>query len=387
MIFKTIITVVAAFIALVIVVPLLFSAVGIDILPGGGTASGASALFRSQDGGEHWEEATFVRGRRDPRPALIYDIAAHPVATTTVFAATKSAGLWKSEDAGVTWRRVKDAAGALDPRSDIYRVVISRSRPETMYLAAYQAGRGRVLKSEDGGRSFREIYFVGKERFGVFDLATPPGRPDTIMVATGEGRLLASDDGGRRWHFAHILRDPIIRLAMHPRYASEGYLLTSRGRTFRTYDNGVSWTDPGMPGQSATIREGDRRVIEHPYSRFAWYPSGSVRAYQRDALILDPHRPGVVYRTRAGILLKSNDWGATWAPLGTLIDGLQVPIAGVAVHPREPDTVMVTAGQAVYTSRDRGINWSIISLAGPSPPGEIYIHPDHPAVMFIAAGR
>lgn len=388
MIFKTIITVIVAFIVLVIAVPLLLSAVGIDLLPGGGSGRpGASLLFRSEDHGAHWEESKFIRDRRGPFPTYIFDVATHPTATTTVFVGTKSAGLWKSEDAGITWRQMRDAAGVLDPRSDVYRVVVSRARPEVMYLAVYQESRGRVLRSEDGGASFRQIYFVGRERFAVFDLATPPARPDTIMVATGEGRLLASDDGGKRWHFVKVLRDPIARLAMHPRYPNEGYLLTSRGQTLRTYDGGVSWTDLGLPVRGAVIREGNLRVIEHPYSRLAFFPSRAIRGSVRDTLALDPHHTGVVYRTRGGNLLQSINGGAGWTPLSTFIDGLGVSVGGIAVHPSEADTLMVTAGQALYTSRDRGINWSIVPFAGRETPGRIYIHSDDPAVLFITSGR
>ncbi|MEK7541285.1 MAG: hypothetical protein AAB533_00315 [Patescibacteria group bacterium] len=388
MIYKTIITVVVAFIALVIVVPLILNAIGIDILQGGGgSASGTGVLFRSGDGGAHWEEAKFLRERRGPLPAYIFDVAAHPTATTTLFAGAKAAGLWKSEDKGLTWRPVKDATGTLAARSDVYRVVISGGRPETMYVAVYQDSRGRVLKSEDGGASFREIYFVGQRRYGVFDLATSSISPDTVMAATGEGRLITSDDGGRRWHFAKVLRDPIVALSMHPRYPNEGYLLTSRGRTYRTYDGGMTWTDLGVPGQGAAMREGNRRVIEHPYSRLAWYPSRTVRGSVTDVLAPDPHRPEVLYRTSRGVLLHSTDGGSVWQPFSTFIDDLQVPVGGVAVHPTEPNTLMVSAGEAVYTSRDAGINWSIMRIAGSDPLREIFIHPDDPAVVFIASGR
>ncbi|TSD03726.1 MAG: hypothetical protein Greene071436_258 [Parcubacteria group bacterium Greene0714_36] len=388
MIYKTIIILVVGFIALVIVIPLILSAVGIDILSGTrGSAQSGGLLFRSKDGGEHWEPATFVRERRDPTPSYIYDVVAHPVATTTLFAGTKGAGLWKSEDAGMTWRQIKDTAGVMNPRSDIYRVAISKSKPDVMYVAAFQENRGRVFKSTDGGASFRQIYFVGRDKYGVFDIATPPADPDTIMAATGEGRLLVSNDGGERWHFSKVLRDPLARLVLHPGYSNEGYLMTSRGQVLKTYDGGISWTDLGILRQSAAIREGNLRVIEHPYSRLAWFPSRSVYGGARDMLVPDPYQPGVMYRTNKGNLLKSADGGATWARFSTFIDGLGVRVGGIAVHPRNQNTLMVTAGQAVYTSRDLGINWSIVPFDKGSELREVYIHPDTPNVMFVVVGR
>lgn len=387
MIFKTIIIIVVGFVALVVLIPLLLSAVGIDIISGGRGAAGAATLLRSADRGERWEPAVFVRERRDPAPVYIYDVAAHPTATTTLFAGTKAAGLWKSDDSGATWKQIKDAAGVLHPRSDVYRIVISRSRPQVMYAAVYQERRGRVMRSDDGGISFREIYFTGRERYGVFDLFTPPAEPDTVLAATGEGRLLVSNDGGKRWRFAKVFRDPIAVLAMHPRYPNEGYLLTSRGRVFTTYDGGVSWTDPGPSARGAGTQEGDKRVIEHPYSRLAFFPSRAVRGFTEDTLAPDPYYPGTVYRTSRRGILKSSDGGGTWAPLSTFIDELGAAAGGVAVHPAEPDTVMVTAGQALYTSRDRGIRWSIVPFMNQLPLKEIYIHPYRPDIIFIVARR
>ncbi len=388
MIFKTIITIIVAFVAIVILIPLILSAVGIDIISGrGGGAQSTELLFRSEDGGEHWSPATFVRERRDPLPAYINDIATHPIATTTLFAATKSAGLWKSEDAGATWRQVRDSAGILDPQSDIYRVVISRSRPDVMYVAAYQESRGKVFRSEDGGKSFHQIYFVGQQKYGIFDIYTPPTDADTVMVATGEGRLLISNDGGKRWRFSKVLRDPLARLAMHPWYGNEGYLMTSKGQVYKTYDTGGSWSDLGLLNRS--LRRTSSRVIEHPYTRlsFTTLRPGTARAPVRDALVPDPHHGGVIYRTSNGSIFKSVNGGSSWQPLSTFIDGLGVPVGGVAVHPREPDTLMVTAGQAVYTSKDLGINWSIVPFSSRLPLREVYIHLDSPRIVFIATER
>lgn len=392
MIQKTIIIVLVGFVAVVILIPLILSAVGIDLVAGrggGAAAPDAAILLRSRDHGEHWESPQFIRERRDPAPAYVYDIAPHPVATTTLFAGAKGAGLWKSEDAGATWREVRDSSGALDPRSDVYRVAVSRSRPEILYLAAYQGGRGRVFRSEDGGASFHQIYFTGQERYVIFDLATPPAEPDTVLVATGEGRLLLSKDGGKRWRFAKVFRDPLARLVMHPWHGSEGYALTGKGQIFKTYDGGSAWQDLGLLNRSVRTTTANRRVIEHPFTRLSFTPGRTSAGRQnlRDALIPDPHHAGLVYRTVRGSLFRSTDGGAGWEPLSTFIDGLNVPVGGVAVHPREPDTLMVTAGQAVYTSKDRGVNWSIVPFTNRLPLREVYIHPGAPEIMFIAAGR
>lgn len=399
MVQKTVIIVLVGFVVVVILIPLILSAVGIDLVAGRGgsgtAAPDAAILLRSADRGGQWSAPVFIRERRDPDPAYVYDIVPHPAATTTLFMGTKGAGLWRSEDAGATWREVRDSSGALDLRSDVYRVAVSSTTPVVMYLAAYQGGRGRVFRSEDGGLSFRQIYFTGKERYGIFDVYTPPASPDTVLVATGEGRLLVSEDGGRRWRFAQVFRDPLARLVMHPWYGNEGYVLTRRGQIFKTYDGGASWQDFGLLNRSlrtarAPVQRVDRRVIVHPFSRVSFTPgrvTAGSQTIRSDSIVLDPHHAGLVYRIAQGAIFRSVDGGAMWEPLSTFIDGLGVPVGGVAVHPAEPDTLMVSAGQAVYTSMDRGIRWSIVPFANRLPLREIYMHPGAPEIIFVAAGR
>lgn len=376
-----------AFLIIVVLIPLLLSGVGVDVAGGGG-GNGAGGeriiLFRSGDRGENWDAPDFAREGRGPSPREIFDIAFHTRDQQILFAGTRSAGLWKSEDAGASWRAVRDEAGVLDATSDVYRVAISPERPEVMYLAVYQGDRGRVLRTEDSGKTFRQIYFAGQERLGVFDLSTPPAEPDTVLAATGEGRLLVSNDGGKRWRIAQTFRDPVAFLAMHPAFPNEGYLLTSGNELFQTFDRGAAWSSQGVIG-----RRGSSRAIRHPYTRVSIFspfrsPSETMPPV---SLAIDPYNPAVLYRPdSAGILVSSNRGGA-WEEMASFIAGLDVPVGGVAVHPVQADTIFVTAGPALYTSRDRGINWEVTSFSSGNRLREVFINPRRTEIMFITTAR
>ena len=375
-----------AFLILVVFIPLLLSGVGVDITRGGdGGAGEAFVLRRSGDNGENWGMPTFVRERRDPMPREIFDIAFHPRDQQVLFAGTKSAGLWKSDDAGESWRPVRDRAGTLVPTSDVYRVVISRDRPEVMYLAIFQGNRGRVLKTEDGGSTFRQIYFVGQERIGVFDLYTPPAEPDKVLAASGEGRLLLSGDGGKRWRIAKTFRDPVALLAMHPTFHDEGYLLTSRGELFKTFDGGENWASQGIAGRRAA--RGTGRTIPHPYTRYSLtlFRFSSPRTLS-PVLAMDPYNPSRLYRTGvSGVEVSTG--GSAWEELASFIDGKGVPVGGVAVHPVEAQTLFVTAGPALYTSTDRGVNWQIVPFPSRNLLRKIFINPRRTEMMFLTTAR
>lgn len=387
MIVRTLLIILFIFIIVVILIPLILSAVGIDILPGGGGGVGRSEnylMLRSGDDGKNWDRPIFAKEPRGPRPKEILDVAFHPNNPGVLFAGTRSAGLWKSEDDGVNWRPVIDRSGGLETRADVYKIAISRSRPEVMYLAAYQGGRGRVLKSEDGGTNFRQIYFVGRQQVGIFDLYTPPARPDELMVAGGEGRLLESRDGGERWRVAAVFGEPISLLRVNPSFTNELYVITSRGRLFKTFDSGANWIDLAKEGR--IIGRTGTREIRHPYERLSLFSFGSAdRSGAARSMAVDPRNTSVLYRTSSDGLLTSLDGGFVWQELSTV--SLEAPPSGVAVHPTRAETLLATSGQTLYTSSDRGVNWKITPLFSRRPLREIFIHPQRPEEIFITTGR
>ena len=391
MIVKSLLIILFAFLLVFVLIPLLLSSSGLDILPGGGGTGfdrgEAFLLLRSRDDGDKWDTPVFARERGDSRPAEILDVAFHPRDQKVMFAGTKSAGLWKSEDEGANWHSVKDSSSSLDQRADVYKIAMSQVRPGVMYLAAFQGNRGRVFRSEDGGSSFREIYSVSRDRVGVFDLWTPPTEPDKIVITTGEGRILASSDGGNRWRVVKTLRNPAALITMHPVFPGQGHLLTSQGEIFRTFDGAENWAELGVPrpgGSAATLR------IEHPYSRVSFFQFGSSFSSSQsalDSLVIDPYNPAALWLTRGSALLSSADSGYSWREIHSLINSQGVGLGGVAAHPTRPDTILVTAGAALYTSMDRGINWSTDPFDTRYPLREIFIHPQKPETIFLTTGR
>ena len=400
MIVRVLLVILLAFIILIVLIPLFLGGVGFDIIPSAGGLGGRGEnylLVRSTDDGKVWDAPIFKKERRGRTPGAILDIAFHPNDSKVLFAGARGAGLWKSEDDGANWRQVIDRSGGLETRADVYKIGISRSRPEVMYLAAYQGGRGRVLKSEDGGASFKQIYFIGRERVPVFDLYTPPLNPDEVTAATGEGHLLETRDGGEKWRFAGVFREPITLFVVSPSSGAERYVVTGRGGLFKTFDGGRTWTDLEREGRvvgRTTISRGPisrtsagETEIRSPYEGLRFFSFGFTDRTVRPSMAIDPYNTSVLYRAGPGGVLTSLDGGFLWTALSTFIDGLGVPIGGVATHPTRAETILVTAGQALYTSEDRGVNWKITPLAGRRPLAEIFIHPLKPEIMFITAGR
>jgi photosystem II stability/assembly factor-like uncharacterized protein len=132
-------------------------------------------LLASRDGGRAWDELA--------KPGPIVDLVVSPVDPGRIVlasAAGREEGLFASEDGGRTWRRIHEVVGLLDwPAQD------------RLYALAAD---GEVLKSSDGGRSFRPGGEIGGEPAALLaESATE------LLVALHDGTIERSTDGGATW--------------------------------------------------------------------------------------------------------------------------------------------------------------------------------------------
>ncbi len=391
MVAKTIYIILLIFILLVVVVPLLLNALGIPIGPAGGGGGGGSGiggaarsgiLLRSSDGGQNWQAAEFNRDNKPALPSEILDIAFHPVDGNILFAGTRGSGFWRSEDAGAVWKKVNDTNHVLQAGADVYKIAMSKMKPEVMYLAVVQNGRGRVLRSDDTGASFREIYAVTQDGSGVFDVYTSPSSPDNIVIATGEGRLMASEDGGVRWRIVRSETASFVMLAVNPGFSAERYVITSLGTMVKTFDAGGTWTELGSPTESgASVPTGQ---ITHPYANWQMTFSRTAPSF---TFAIDQQNPAMLYFTRNDALFISSNGGFSWRKLTTLITGHGMALGGVAGHPARAGTIFVTAGTDFYQSIDGGTSWSVKTISAGSPLKKIFVHPRRPEVIFVTTAR
>lgn len=389
MVAKTIIAIILIFFLLVVVLPALLNVLGVPIGSGSGRSSGggntdtlkSGILLRSPDGGAAWQAAQFNPDGK-PQPSGISDIAFDPRDTNVMLAGTLGSGLWKSADDGATWKKMADRNNVLQARSDVYKIAVAPTRPDVVYLAVAQGNRGRVLRSDDGGASFREIYSVTQNGIGVFDVYTPPSFPDRVEIATGEGRLLASDDAGKRWRIVKTFGESLAMLAANPAYAGEQYAVTSLGVISKTFDGGATWTDLGAPADTASGSSG--QAITSPYSHFQLSFSSAAPSF---SFVIDAFNPATLYVTRGDELLSSSNGGFHWHRSTALIAGQGVALGSIAVHPNKSNVLFLTAGPDFYQSTDRGMSWSVKTISARAALKKIFVHPRKPEIMFISTAR
>ena len=389
----TLLYIVLIVLALVFLLPVLLSLGGIDVLPGGGggglrAGRASGAMIRSENEGGDWIPPIFSGDRV---PSAIFDVAFHPENPDIVLAGTKGSGIWKSADGGTHWEAAPDRAGVLRTDADVYKIAISSASSSIIYVAAYQDKKGRVMKSEDRGEHFREVYFVSAERYGVFDVYADPRNADSVLAATGQGLLIRSRDGARTWRTVYNFSEPIFLLAVNPLFSDEMYVVTERSRLLKTFDGGNTWNDlsdsrgdGGLEGggweKTGYVWQGRptfRRLIE--IRNFAPQEAASFA--------INPHNPAELWRgTRMG-LLRSQNGGFSWEQKDALLEQKDFPPRGIAFQAENPDKVFIAAGQKFSRSSNRGVSWNIHIIPASSPAKKLFSHPKKPGVLFMLLGR
>ncbi len=147
------------------------------------------------------------------------------------------------------------------PRSAHTKMVTFDPRNTQRIYAAIE--QGALLKTEDGGQSWRELADYSKPDDGAYrdihNVMLLPSDPQTVFMATGVG-LYKSGDGGERWERLtdedfrlaypdHICLSPDERILfmsgarLHPGHWMSGHIADTT--IVRSRDGGNSWdTEP-----------------------------------------------------------------------------------------------------------------------------------------------
>jgi len=352
-------------------------------------------VFKTTDGGRSWRKVLYV----DEKTGAA-DVQVDPgnpnrlLASTWQFRRTPwsfasggpGSGLWQSDDGGETWSRLEPEDGL--PEGELGRVglAFARSNPSVVY-ALVEAKKSALLRSDDGGRTFRTVndrYDVNPRPFYFGEIRVDPRDADKVYSLDYTVRV--STDGGKS--FATVVRWDEIHGDHHAMWidpqntdhfyvGNDGGVAVTRdgGRNNRfvanlplaqyyhvavdldvpynvyggLQDNG-SWRGPVAVDQQGGIRNhfwkmvgfGDGfEVLPDPTdSRRGWalWQGGNLQRFDLASGELKDVKPAPPEETK----LRFN-WNAA-----------------LAVDPFDPATIYL-GSQFVHRSADRGESWTIVS--------------------------
>lgn len=246
----------------------------------------------------------------------ISDIKVHPTNSSIWYVAAASGGVFKTINAGTTFEPIFDNASAYS----IGCLSIDKNNPNIIWVGSGENNNQRsvsygdgVYKSEDGGKSFKNVGLGKSEHIGM--IAIDPTNSDVVYVA-----------------------------AYGPVWSAGG----DRG-IYKTMDGGKTWKNVLTVSENTGFNE----------------------------VHLDPKNPNVLYATAhqrrrhewtyisggpESAIYKSTDAGATWNKLSNGLPSNDMGRISIAIPETNSDIVYAIVeakeGKGLYKSEDRGASWS-----------------------------
>lgn len=207
-----------------------------------------SRLFRTDDGGLTWSEATAKLERECPRLlwTRVTCIVGAPDDPNLLWAGVEIDGVHQSRDGGCTWQAI---GSGLSSR-DIHALVVlpaQSGKPHRLLAAT----NNDLNLSDDGGATWRPLQ-IGQAMPWSYcrTLIQPCGRPEAILLGNGDappgtaGVIGRSLDGGQTWRLAEMpgrANSTIWNFAVHPADSHMIYASSVSGQIYRSLDAGASW--------------------------------------------------------------------------------------------------------------------------------------------------
>jgi len=212
-------------------------------------------------------------------------------------------------------------------------------------------------------------------------------RPGRAFVGTVDSGLQRTTDGGETWDQVLEAGDRVTSVTVSPHDPAVLWAGTEPSAVYRSTDGGSSWTErPGLTDLDSAERWS---FPPRPHTHHVrWI------AVARD----DPDRLYVAIE--AGAFVRSEDGGQSWRdhPEGARYDNHTI-----ATHPDAPDRVYTAAGDGYALSPDRGETWNSVDQRStdtasgePRAPQDgldhryvwsVAVHPDDPDIVVVSAAR
>ncbi len=249
--------------------------IGTDYYPG---VTDTTPLYRTRDGGQTWEAV-------DTGEATIKGVCAIDILSvkriyqgelqprTVIHAAGRvggPTGMLRSVDGGATWNVIDMAPHAgmiLDVKffDEMIGLVFAASHPDPAQA------EGLVLRTEDGGKTWKEVYRSGRKLELIWKASFPEGGDtgyatvQSYDAARATQLVIRSDDKGKTWREIEMAQDNTARqFGIGFVNAEVGFVGTAAGG-FATRDGGVTW---------------ERAPIARAANKFQAVPTGAgVRLY------------------------------------------------------------------------------------------------------------
>ncbi len=277
-----------------------------------------------EDGAHALTDGCDVRDLASVTHREITDLAATPDGVTlyATDSTTGSRSYVLRADTSLAFRRMGDGVDRLR----FLTVEVAASRPERVYASGFDdtpSRTPRVLRSDDGGATLRELSTPAGFGEQAYVSGVSPADPDVLYVRVVEGfgsALLRSGDGGAHFEVVARTRDAMLGFAISDDGRTVWYGSPDEG-LFRATDGGQRFTRVGMLPTHGLRFHGGALWLVTDWVRQPWALGRSMDAGEHFEAVLrfeDVLGPPMCARPSEGTVICQERWP-------TLLRDLEAP--------------------------------------------------------------
>lgn len=323
-------------------------------------------VYKSVDGGLTWErklqliQPADTKVKADLSGLGISSFVINPNDSNIIYALTPGNGLYLSKDAGESWEPYNGTG--ISAGSVVFSLAIDPKNVKNMYLAdVHPQGKGRLMKSEDEGLTWQEVYVTMTAGEYVNKIGVDSYDPSIIYITTTFGQMFKSSDYGKQWTVMNRLTAGVTNFVVGLKDSRIIYVTSASQGLMKSTNKGVDW-------QSL-----NENLLKIPtYNNVI------------NVISLDPVNPNVIYIGFANGILRSTDGGITWSPFNLITPMATAPMNSLVISQTDSKNIYYTVGTQVYfTNNGTESTWMVRNL----PTGRVLtgltIDPKDPKVIYV----
>lgn len=312
-----------------------------------------AGILRSLDGARSFENKSAIGSGGTLAGTNVVRITFNPSNSKQIIIGTQGNGFYFSENQGESWQNVAFSSGNGNA------VAIDPTNQDILYLAL----NAKIYKSEDGGKTFREVYTEQSE--AIQDIAIDPTRTSHIYALASSGNLVVSNDGGDTWKVNAFIVGIPNRLLIDPKNVNHIFIATLKSGVYVSTDGGASFSNDAY-----TKLKGVKK-------------NTSANVMAANDITIDPFDSNIILVATDYGLIESTDGGKNFSVIPTLVIPATAPLRSVKFHPTIKNAVFLSALNKFYTSTDLAVTWAVLELPTAREVYDIAVSPENSNELYL----
>lgn len=318
---------------------------------GSGTDGG---VFKTANRGDIWQQKALIP-TTSGKPSSIAGLSAvclsmDPSDNKAIYYGSQVNGLFYSYDGADSWQVAKTLG-----QVTVNDAVVDPSSKCVIYASA----ANRIYKSTDCSRAWSQIYYDNDLTVTVNSIAIDYYDSKNIYAGTSRGEVIKSSDRGESWQTVNRLKNNVEKIMISPFDSRIIFAATAKKGIHRSLDSGYNWTD-----LSANLKE---------------FKDGMT---YRD-LVISKSEEGLIFLANSYGLLKSADYGDTWANITLITPEKEATINAIAVSPKNVKEIYYITNTTFYRSDDGGETWTTKKLPTSWAGAKLLIDPEETDIIYM----